>query len=86
MDKSQPKRICGSFDETTVNLTQQEEGTIVAGGFAWRLGVAVELMEDSSSPEYMEVRCLDELKVEDNIRQGGVCCVCVKYCVLVMLR
>jgi hypothetical protein len=34
---------------------EQEEGTIVAGRVAWRLGVAVELMEDSSSPEYMEV-------------------------------
>jgi hypothetical protein len=32
---------------------EQEEGTIVAGGVAWRLGVAVEIMEDSSSPEYM---------------------------------
>jgi hypothetical protein len=34
---------------------EQEEGTIVAGGVTWRLVVAVELMEDSSSPEYMEV-------------------------------
>jgi hypothetical protein len=34
---------------------EQEEGTIVAGGVTWRLGVAVELMEDNSSPEYMEV-------------------------------
>jgi hypothetical protein len=34
---------------------KQEEGTIVAGGVAWRLGVAVELMEDNSSLEYMEV-------------------------------
>jgi hypothetical protein len=34
---------------------EQKEGTIVAGGVAWRLGVAVELMEDSSSPELMEV-------------------------------
>jgi hypothetical protein len=24
--------------------------------------------------------------VADNIRQGGVCCVCVKYCVRVGLR
>jgi hypothetical protein len=35
---------------------------------------------------YMEVRCLDEFKVTDNIRQGGICCVCVKYCVRVGLR
>jgi hypothetical protein len=34
---------------------EQEEGITVAGGVVWRLGVAVELMEDSSSPEYMEV-------------------------------
>jgi hypothetical protein len=34
---------------------EQEEEITVAGGVAWRLGVAVELMEDSSSPEYMEV-------------------------------
>jgi hypothetical protein len=34
---------------------EQEEGTIVTGGVAWRLEVAVELMEESSSPEYMEV-------------------------------
>jgi hypothetical protein len=32
-----------------------EEGTIVAGGVTWRLVVAVELMEDNSSPEYMKV-------------------------------
>jgi hypothetical protein len=34
---------------------EQEEGTIVAGGVAWRLRVAVELMEDSSSPENMKI-------------------------------
>jgi hypothetical protein len=33
----------------------EQEGTIVAGGVTWRLGVAVELMEDSSSSEYIEV-------------------------------
>jgi hypothetical protein len=65
---------------------EQEEGIIVAGGVTWRLGVAVELMEDSSSPEYMKVWCFDEFKVADNIRQGGVCCDCVKYCVRVGLR
>jgi hypothetical protein len=31
---------------------EQEEGTIVAGRVAWRLGVAVEIMEDKS-PEYI---------------------------------
>jgi hypothetical protein len=34
---------------------EQEEGITVAGGVTWRLGVAVELTEDISSPEYMEV-------------------------------
>ena len=28
---------------------------------------------------------MDELKVADIIRQGGVCCVCVEYCVRVGL-
>jgi hypothetical protein len=32
-------------------IVEREEGTIVAGGVAWRLRVAVELMEDNSSPE-----------------------------------
>jgi hypothetical protein len=59
--------------------TEQEEGTTVAGGVAWRLGVVVELMQDSSSSEYMEVWCFDELKVAENIRQGGVYCICVEY-------
>ncbi len=27
----------------------------------------------------MEVRRLDEFKVAENIRQGGVCCICVEY-------
>ena len=31
------------------------------------------------SLEYMKVRRLHELKVVKNIRQGGVCCVCVEY-------
>jgi hypothetical protein len=34
---------------------EREEGTIVAGGVTWRLVVAVELMEDNSSTEYMKV-------------------------------
>jgi hypothetical protein len=34
---------------------EQEEGTMIVGGVTWRLGVAVELMEDNLSPEYMEV-------------------------------
>ena len=35
--------------------------------------------EDNSSPEYMQVRCFDEFKVAENIRQGEVCCNCVEY-------
>jgi hypothetical protein len=42
-------------------------------------------MEDILSPKYMEVWCLDELKVVENIHQGGICCVCVKYYVRVRL-
>jgi hypothetical protein len=34
---------------------------------------------DNSSLVYMEVRRLDKFKVAENIRQGGVCCVCVEY-------
>ena len=52
---------------------EREEGTIVAGGDTWSLGVAVELIGRQPSPEYMEVRRLDEFKVAENIRQGGVC-------------
>jgi hypothetical protein len=37
---------------------EQEEGTIFAGGVVWRLGVAVELMEDKSSSEYMQFNAL----------------------------
>jgi hypothetical protein len=65
---------------------EQKEGNIVADGSTWRVWVAVELMEDSSSPEYMEVWCFDELKVAENIRQDGVCCVCDEYCVWVGLH
>jgi hypothetical protein len=39
--------VCGSVE--------REEGIIVIGGVAWRLRVAVELMEDNLSPEYMKV-------------------------------
>ena len=52
---------------------EREEGTTVAGGDTWSLGVAVELIGRQPSPEYMEVRRLDEFKVTENIRQGGVC-------------
>jgi hypothetical protein len=34
---------------------EREEGTTIAGGVTWRMGVAVELMEDNSSPEYIEL-------------------------------
>jgi hypothetical protein len=34
---------------------EQEEWTIVAGGGMRRLELTVKLMEDNSSPEYMEV-------------------------------
>jgi hypothetical protein len=34
---------------------EQVKGITVAGGVTWRLGVAVELVEDSLSPEYIEV-------------------------------
>ena len=38
------------------------------------------------SPNYMEVRCIDEFKVVENIPQSGVCCICVEYCVRVGLH
>jgi hypothetical protein len=34
---------------------EQKEEIIVAGGMTWNHGVAAKLMEDSSSPYYMEV-------------------------------
>jgi hypothetical protein len=37
------------------DIVERDAGTIVASGVTWRLGVAVDLMEDSSSPKYMEV-------------------------------
>jgi hypothetical protein len=33
----------------------------------------MDLMEENSSPEYMEVWRLDELKMVENIHEGGVC-------------
>jgi hypothetical protein len=47
-------------------------------------GVAIELMEDRLSPKN-RICCFDELKVAENIRQGGVCCGCVEYYVRVGL-
>ena len=38
------------------------------------------------SLEYMEVRRIDEFKVAENIRQGGVCCVLCRIFVQVWLR
>ena len=47
--------IFTQISDRCVMMLTREEGTTVAGGVTWSLGVAAKLMEDNSSPEYMEV-------------------------------
>ena len=49
------------------NCVERKDETTLVGVITWSLRVAVDLMEDNSSPEYMKVWCFDEFKVVENI-------------------
>ena len=65
---------------------EQEEGTTVAGGVAWSLGVAVELMEDNQVRSTWRFDELTNSRWRTIFAKVEFVVFCVKYCVRVELR